>query len=154
MRTNVEIYLTNSKLRLLGWTFLFTLKNFLVGSIYRPLDCMNFFEVFPWLMENIWKTNAQTLSPLGDFNVNLLPSLANSGLHHLNKFNLKNVINTPTRIDGNSSSLIGLIITSVGSKITHHGACNLGISDHHLIYAVINLRRTYHKPALKVWHEM
>ena len=27
---------------------------------------------------------------------------------------------------------------------------NLGISDHHLIYAVINLRRTYHKPALKV----
>lgn len=84
-------------------------------------------------MENIWRKRT-TIVLLGDFNVNLLPSLANSGdpllkrkfLHHLNKFNLKNVINTPTRIDGNSSSLIDLIITAVSSKITHHGACNLG----------------------------
>lgn len=37
-------------------------QKLLVGSIYRPPDCMNFFKVFPWLMENLWKANAQTLS--------------------------------------------------------------------------------------------
>ena len=80
-------------------------QKLLVGSIYRPLDWVNFFEEFPLLMENIWRKR-RNIVLLGDFNVNLLPSLANSGdpllklkfLHHLNKFNLKNVINTPTRI--------------------------------------------------------
>lgn len=84
-------------------------------------------------MENIWRKRTNIVL-LEDFSVNLLPSIANSGdpllkrefLHHLKKFNLKKVINTPTRIDRNSSSLIDLIITSVNSKITHHGACNLG----------------------------
>lgn len=57
------------------------------------------------------------------------------------KFNLKNIIDVPTRITGDSSSLIDLIITSVPFKISGHGACNPGISDHHLIYATVNLRR-------------
>lgn len=107
-------------------------------------------------MEGIWRRRTNIVL-LGDFNVNLLPSATNSGdftlkrkfLHQLSKFNLKNVINVPTRITGNSSTLIDLIITSVSHKLSHHGACSLGISDHHLIYAAINLRRPRHNPVFR-----
>lgn len=59
------------------------------------------------------------------------------------KFNLKNIIDVPTRITGDSSSLIDLIITSVPFKISGHGACNPGISDHHLIYATCKLEKGF-----------
>ena len=131
-------------------------QKLLVGSIYRPPDYANFFIEFPVLMEGIWRRRTNIVL-LGDFNVNLLPSATNSGdftlkrkfLHQLSKFNLKNVINVPTRITGNSSTLIDLIITSVSHKLSHHGACNLGISDHHLIYAAINLRRPRHNSVFR-----
>ena len=116
-------------------------------------------------MEGIWRRRTNIVL-LGDFNVNLLPSATNSAtnsgdftlkrkfLHQLSKFNLKNVINVPTRITGNSSTLIDLIITSVSHKLSHHGACNLGISDHHLIYAAINLRRPRHNPVFRFIHDL
>lgn len=127
-------------------------QKLLVGLIYRPPDCVNFFNEFPLLMENLWRKRSNNVL-LGDFSVNLLPSATNSGdlllkqnfLQLLSKFNLKNVISVPTTISGNSSTLIHLIITSVSHKLLHHGACNLGISDHHLIYATIKLRRSYQK---------
>jgi hypothetical protein len=107
-------------------------------------------------MENLWRKRTNIIL-LGEFNVNLSSTSTGSSdlplkrkfLHLLNKFNLKNVINVPTRITADSSSLIDLIITSVSSKISHHGACNPGISDHHLIYAVVNLRKIPQKPTFK-----
>ena len=65
---------------------------------------------------------------LGDFNIYLL-SIGNNtedseeppyrfrGL--FNMFNLKNVIKKPTRISGNTKTLIDLIITSDTSKIKY-----------------------------------
>lgn len=132
-------------------------QKLLVGSIYRPPDYVNFFNEFPLLMENLWRKRSNIVL-LGDFNVNLLPSTTNSGdlllkryfIQLLSKFNLKNVITVPRRISGNSSTLIYLIITSISHKLLHHGACNLVISDHHLIYATIKLRRSYQKPAFRL----
>ena len=71
----------------------------------------------------------------------------------MNKFNLKNVINKATRITDSSATLIDLIICSDISKISHQGVCDLGISDHHLIYAVINLKRKRQKPTLKTVYD-
>ena len=106
---------------------------------------------------DLWR-KCSNIVLLGDFNINLLPSATNSGdlllkrnfLQLLSKFNLKNVISVPTRISGNSSTLIDQIITSISHKFLHHGACNLRISDHHLIYATIKLRQTYQKPAFRL----
>ena len=42
-----------------------------------------------------------------------------------------------------------MIITSIPSKISSHGACNPGISNHHLAYAAANLRGISEKPKLK-----
>ena len=128
-------------------------QRLLIGSIYRPPDCSSFFDEFSVVMESLWRKRSNIIL-LGDFNVNLLfscdPSLKRKFMNLLYKFNLKNVIDVPTRITGDSSSLIDLIITSVPSKISGHGACNPGISDHHMVYATVNLRRVSEKPKLKL----
>ena len=128
-------------------------QRLLIGSIYRPLDCPSFFDEFSLAMENLWRKPSNIIL-LGDFNVNLSSScdssLKRKFMNLLCKFNLKNVIDVPTRITGNSSSLIDLIITSVPSKTYGHGACNPVISVHHLVYATVNLRRISEKPKLKL----
>ena len=96
---------------------------------------------------------------LGDFNFNLLPNAqdTNSSIWKfrqlLNKFNLKNVINKATRITDTSTTLIDLVIFSDTSKISHQGVCDLGISDHHLIYAIVNLKRKRQRPTLKTVYD-
>lgn len=104
-------------------------------------------------MEILWR-NCSNIILLGDFNVNLSSScdlsLKRKFTRLLCKFNLKNVIDVPTRLTGDTSSLIDLIITSVPSKFSSHGAYNPGISVHHLVYAAVNLWRISEKPKLKL----
>ena len=96
---------------------------------------------------------------VGDFNFNILPSALETNpstwkfRQLLNKFNLKNVINKPTRIIGTSTTLIGLSVCSDSSKISHQGVCNLGISDHPLTYTVVNPKRKRQKSTLKTVFE-
>ena len=96
---------------------------------------------------------------LGDFNFNLLPNAQDTSSsiwklrQLLNKFNLKNVINKATRITDTSTTLIDLVICSDTSKISHQGVCDLGILDHHLAYAVVNLKRKRQKPTLKTVYD-
>ena len=96
---------------------------------------------------------------VGDFNFNNLPSALETNpstwkfRQLLNKFNLKNVINKPTRIIGTSTTLIGLIVCSDSSKISHQGVWNLGISDHPLTYTVVNPKRKRQKSTLKTVFE-
>ena len=71
----------------------------------------------------------------------------------MSKFNLKNVIDQPTRVTDTSTSLIDLIISSNTSKIAHDGVYSLGISDHNLIYAVVDLKRKRQKPTLKTVYD-
>ncbi|XP_020617900.1 uncharacterized protein LOC110055830 [Orbicella faveolata] len=52
----------------------------------------------------------------------------------------------PTRITADSKSLIDLVITSQPSKIQTSGSIDLGISDHHLIFAVFKVARSNPKP--------
>jgi len=71
----------------------------------------------------------------------------------LNKFNLQNIINKATRVTDTSTTLIDLIVCSDTSKISHHDVCDLGISDHHLIYAIVNLKRKRQNPTLKTFND-
>ena len=56
----------------------------------------------------------------------------------LNFFNMRNVINQATRTTQTSSTIIDLIITTDTSKIRRSGSFNSGISDHHIVFAVLN----------------
>ena len=70
-------------------------------------------------------------------------------LNVLNNYNLKNVIKKPTRITEKTSTIIDLIITSDTSKIITSGCYDTGISDHNIVYSVINLKRKKSKPVIK-----
>ena len=59
---------------------------------------------------------------------------------------LKNIINSPTRITSDSKSLIDLIVTSQPVKVQTSGSIDLGISDHHLIFAVFKVARSNPQP--------
>ena len=67
----------------------------------------------------------------------------------LNLLKLKNVINKPTRITETSKTIIDLIIISDTSKISTAGCFDSGISDHHVVFAVLNLFRIRKKPIIK-----
>ena len=118
-------------------------QSFLVGCIYRPPQDVLFFESFRELMTNVW-LKRRNIVLIGDFNCDLM---ANSGVNGrrlkniMQSFNLKNVINAPTRVTDHSESSLDLIITSQPSKVIKSSSIDLGISDHHLVYAVLKLAR-------------
>ena len=86
---------------------------------------------------------------LGDLNSDLLfggktpedTYLGRKLLKVLISFNMKNIVNKPTRITADTSTIIDLIITSAESKIKLHDYYYTGISDHHIVYAILNLYR-------------
>ena len=49
-------------------------------------------------------------------------------------YGLEQLINKPTRVTPNSSTLIDLCVTNTATKILNSGVLHLGISDHSLIY--------------------
>ena len=67
----------------------------------------------------------------------------------LNPLKMENVITDPTRITEKSSTTIDLIVSSDKSKVKTSGVYDTSISDHHLVYAVINLFRRETKPKLR-----
>ena len=133
-------------------------QRLLVASIYRPPDNTTFLNQFSSTLDRIWMKRTNIIL-LGDFNFNLLPNAQDTNSSTwkfrqlLNKFNLKNVINKATRITDTSTTLIDLVICSDTSKISHQGVCDLGISDHHLIYAIVNLKRKRQRPTLKTVYD-
>ena len=55
----------------------------------------------------------------------------------------------PTRISKTASTIIDLIITSDVNKITKCGSYDAGTSDHHIVYALVKLRKKNERPVLK-----
>ena len=123
-------------------------QKLLIGSIYRQPDDLNFYGNFQKALEQIWMKRNNILI-LGDLNSGLLfrrktpedTYLGRKLLKVLNSYNMKNIINKPTRITADTSTIIDQIITSDKSKIKLHDCYDTGISDHHIVYAILNLYR-------------
>lgn len=114
---------------------------FILSGLYRP----------PKIAKEIWTLELQRLleainrlsddyTLLGDLNCNILepnkePKLGRHLLNLCDVYNLKCLIDTPTRITANSETLIDVILTSKRKKFLRAGAFNPDISDHHLVYA-------------------
>ena len=127
-------------------------QSFLVGCVYRPPNDSSLFEPFRDLIANIW-LKRKTIILVGDLNCDMLHKPSNGESEYgkrlrriLCSYGLKNIISSPTRITANSKSLIDLLITSQPSKIQTSGSIDLGISDHHLIFAVFKVARSNPKP--------
>ena len=71
---------------------------------------------------------------LGDLNVDLLPTAKSLNRAKLAEifdiYGLEQVINAPTRITANSSTLIDLCITNASTNVANSGVMHLSISDH------------------------
>ena len=122
-----------------------------------PGTNVSFYDKLKTLTEPIW-IKRNNFKPLGDFNIDLISKGNNTESSEeppyrfrrlLNMFSMKNVIKKPTRITGSTKTLIDLIITSDTSKIKNSGSYDSGCSDHHLVYAVTNLKKERPKPKLK-----
>ena len=73
---------------------------------------------------------------LGDFNVDFMPDANNTNKLKdiFATYGLEQLLNEPTRVTSNSSTLIDLCVTNTATKIVNSGVLHLGISDHSLIY--------------------
>ena len=135
-------------------------RPFSVGVIYRPPNQNNFIEDFSESFCKLFP-ELNDIFILGDVNINIFLNrknilqdnkayLAISSTLETNfkkyrefcsTFSLVQMINSPTRITANSSSLIDHILTNASDKISKAGIIDIGISDHQLIFCTRKLFR-------------
>ena len=90
---------------------------------------------------------------LGDFNVNQMDKNASPYKYLFNNIiqplSLKQIIDKPTRIDGDSKTIIDLILLNNPENMKKWGVADIpGISDHHMIYMTYALRKPKFTPKL------
>ena len=77
---------------------------------------------------------------LGDLNCNYLSDRNNMHLSQLKQlsstYQFQQLINEPTRITPNSSTLIDIFLSNEPSRILKSGVVHMGLSDHSMVYAV------------------
>ena len=80
---------------------------------------------------------------LGDLNYNYVldENLSKNPIMYIeNFFKLRQIVQSPTRVTCSSSSTIDIILTSFYEKHVKTGVTPLTLSDHYLIYTVIDAR--------------
>ena len=123
---------------------------------YRAPDDNDFYTEFEGMVSIPWRRRKNILI-LIDLNSDMLRRNASSVLGQkgkklqrvLNRLGLTNMIKEPTRIAEATETLIDLILTSNVSKVVKAGSVELSISDHTLVYCVINLQQIRKKPQIK-----
>ena len=131
-------------------------QHYLIADIYRPPDRADLNDKFKDILEKIW-IKQKNIILLGDLNSDLLfkgnlPSQIYYGkrlLKVINQLSLKNIIKAPTRIDDITETIIDVIIVSNTDKILTSGTFQQAISDHKLVYAVLNIKRDNPRPTIK-----
>ena len=110
-------------------------KPILVGNVYRPPKQTDFISKFE---ETLCKINPEHETLIfGDFNICLLHKMSNLCKDYLNLlklFNLKQIINNPTRVTNSSSTLIDHILISRDEKISQYGVIESDLSDHFMTF--------------------
>lgn len=143
--TNINIIVPddNGCVEHLWLTALINGKKVGIGCVYRPPSCpYNNLQVIENYLADL-SVSSEYLFCMGDFNINILSKNTpeNIFLDNLTKtFNLTQLINEPTRITLNTSTLIDLIFTN-NDEITYKSdVIDLPqFSDHHLVYCSVNI---------------
>jgi len=117
-------------------------RRFILAGLYRPLRITK--EIWTSELERLIESISRLSDDytlLGDLNCNILepdkePKLGRRSSNLCDVYNLKCLINKPTRITPSSETLIDVVLTSNKNKFLRAGAFNPDISDHHLVYAI------------------
>jgi hypothetical protein len=86
---------------------------------------------------------------LGDLNCNVLNSSdggAKALLDFCSLFNLKQLIDQPTRTTELSTTLIDVVLVTNKSMVKSVGVTPVGISDHDLVHITLNFKKSRPKP--------
>ena len=110
----------------------------LISTWYRPPDTpTTIFDNFEELIGKMDSTGHEIFL-LGDFNVDFMPDANENNTNKLKDifatYGLEQLINKPTRVTSNSSTLIDLCVTNTATKTINSEVFHLAISDHSLIY--------------------
>ena len=114
-----------------------------VGVIYKPPTFNT--ELFLNELEDtliLLTPSVKNILLTGDFNINLLniPNPVVDNFYSvLETFNLKQIIEVPTRVTEISESLLDLIIVSMEEDIVEIGVLENDSSDHHLIHCTLKV---------------
>lgn len=126
----IEIFCENTK------------NNHLVSCVYRPPNVCH--EYLNHIVDCLEKAHAEDkyMSILGDMNINYL---LDENIHENpifmmeNLFNLKQLIDKPTRVTEKSSTLIDIILTNCPENHTVTGVQETAFSDHYIIFTKLNI---------------
>ena len=132
-------------------------KDVLIFCVYRPPSSDNsFFEKLTVLMESVHcsSMDIDEILLFGDLNCNFLQnntSLLSKLEFLLGSYSFKQLIDTPTRVTHNSSSLIDIICSTKCENIIEYGCVHSSLSDHYLVYAIrrSNQRKVNSKQLMK-----
>ncbi|KAH9375579.1 hypothetical protein HPB48_017124 [Haemaphysalis longicornis] len=112
-------------------------KNHLFVNIYRPPDekIDKFIDFLEQIPSHVSSENLDVIIG-GDFNINLLKNTAQTRAFELclKLFCCENLIKKPTRISGDSESLLDLFVANNPTKCAKSGTINTDLSDHLPIY--------------------
>jgi hypothetical protein len=114
-------------------------KPLLICTIYCPPSSTGeFLDEFSGIMD-CTSSESRELLVMGDFNVNYLAesSVSRRLRSVCSDFNLQQLIIEPTRVTENSETLIDLILTTSSSMFTVSGCLDAGVSNHFLVYTVM-----------------
>jgi exonuclease III len=126
-------------------------KNFLVSTAYRPPDSSNYHvDNFKDLFEYFLITANEAFKEvilLGDLNANYLDNKNSKELKSILLLNnYKQLIDSPTRITKDTSSLIDVILTTHSKNIASIVTAPLSLSDHDLVGCIRKINNQKSKP--------
>ena len=117
-------------------------KNVLYGTVYRPPDQSDFYDLFE---ESLVKADNMEKHLLGDWNTDMSrrdAPMFKPFTRLCDQHGLTQLITQPTRVSETSQTIIDLVVTSDQSKITTCGTIVCGLSDHYMIFCTRKKHRT------------
>ena len=121
-------------------------KKIAIGTLYKApnIPSRTFYDAYDSLVYIFSKYEDPIL--IGDFNVNMLnpesSDFKNLSDSLIEPFDLKQIIDKPTRITDKSKTLIDLLFVRDLDKVKTFGLCDAsGVSDHFFIYMAYNIKK-------------
>ena len=119
-------------------------QHFSLLSAYKPLSVKN--EIFTKEMSvllDLAILNRPDVIYIGDLNCDLLHPVDNGKqgrnlLDICDLYDLHNLINEPTKVSSTKESCLDAILTNVPSLVLKSATVYIGLSDHMLIYTILN----------------
>lgn len=122
-------------------------KRLIIGNIYRPPNSPS--ESTNNILSTINSLNCfDEIIILGDFNRNWLDRSSLKERNQFESLNLTQLIREPTRVEGNSRSLLDWILVTHPNRIADSGVLSDCFSDHSVIFCIWKIRLPHLPPKI------